>query len=362
MKRRLLLVLLMLNVRAHALEHSFKGQAALWGMTHGFRFEQGQVGVRYLPEMTVRRPGSPAVAVEVSANVNAVGTTQPSGGDVSARLYRAALRVAGDRWEMGAGLQKIAFGSALLLRPLMWFDSLDPRDPMHLTDGVTGLTGRYVFQDNTNIQIWALMGKNERRGFELTPSAQGSGEFGGRLQRPVPRGELALSVHRRKLGPSAAPRIAENRFAADGKWDLGFGLWFEAALIRPEKTFALIGEQRLLSVGVDYTFGIGNGLHLSAERLTSSAEFSTTVSRGRFFAVQADYPLSIWDQLFALLFIDEVSSDLFQFYSWQRSYDRALFRISVFGVPRQAALPFTGSEGARAFLGNGVQLMIILNH
>ena len=48
----------------------------------------------------------------------------------------AWLRLSTSRFEARVGLQKINFGSATLFRPLMWFDSLDPRDPLQITDGV----------------------------------------------------------------------------------------------------------------------------------------------------------------------------------------------------------------------------------
>jgi len=53
-------------------------------------------------------------------------------------------------------LQKINFGSATLFRLLMWFDRIDPRDPLKLTDGVYGLLLRYYFHNNTNIWLWGL--------------------------------------------------------------------------------------------------------------------------------------------------------------------------------------------------------------
>ena len=56
------------------------------------------------------------------------------------------------------GLQKINFGSATMLRPLMWFDQVDPRDPLQLTDGVWGVLGRYYFLNNANIWLWGLYG------------------------------------------------------------------------------------------------------------------------------------------------------------------------------------------------------------
>ena len=52
------------------------------------------------------------------------------------------------------GLQKIDFGSALLIRPLQWFNQIDPRDPLRLTNGVYGILFRQYFNDNSNIWLW----------------------------------------------------------------------------------------------------------------------------------------------------------------------------------------------------------------
>ena len=41
--------------------------------------------------------------------------------------------------------QKMNFGSAIILRCLTWFNSIDPRDPLQATDGKTGPLLRYYF-------------------------------------------------------------------------------------------------------------------------------------------------------------------------------------------------------------------------
>ena len=70
------------------------------------------------------------------------------------------------------GLQKINFGSAVLLRPLMWFDSLDPRDPLQLTDGVYAVLLRYYFPNNANLWAWALYGNDSPKGWESAATAE----------------------------------------------------------------------------------------------------------------------------------------------------------------------------------------------
>ena len=82
-----------------------------------------------------------------------------------------------------------------MLRPLMWFDKIDPRDPLQLTDGVWGLLARYYFLNNANIWLWGLYGNEKPKTWEIGKTNQHYPEFGGRFQSPVPKGEAAVSYH-----------------------------------------------------------------------------------------------------------------------------------------------------------------------
>ncbi|HPG73422.1 MAG TPA: hypothetical protein PLM49_03960, partial [Bacteroidales bacterium] len=171
-------------------------------------------------------------------------------------------------------MQKINFGSASMIRPLMWFDKLDPRDPLQLTDGVWGILGRYYFLNNANLWLWALYGNKEAKTWEIGNTSLQRPEFGGRLQLPVPKGEVAFSYHNREVDksgmgeiPAIVEIVNENRFGLDGKWDLGVGLWFEAAWMHKSKNMGIFTNQFSACVGIDYTFGVGNGLNLIFEQL-----------------------------------------------------------------------------------------------
>ncbi|GAI27146.1 unnamed protein product, partial [marine sediment metagenome] len=59
----------------------------------------------------------------------------------------------------------------------MWFDRIDPRDPLQLTDGVYGLLLRQYFLNNANIWVWGLYGNDDLRGWEYLPSEAKSVEF-----------------------------------------------------------------------------------------------------------------------------------------------------------------------------------------
>ena len=107
----------------------------------------------------------------------------------------------------------------------MWFDSMDPRDPLQLTDGVWGGLFRYYFPNNTTLWLWSLYGNDKNKGWEILPSSSSFPEIGGRVQIPIPKGEGALSYHFREADASTygLEKIAENRFGLDVRstrpWD-----------------------------------------------------------------------------------------------------------------------------------------------
>jgi hypothetical protein len=128
-------------------------------------------GVRYIPQLNIEMPFSETRLLDMEFSANIFGSTDLSPFDtISAsgeiKPYRIWMRYTTDQFELRLGLQKLNFGSAYMLRPLMWFDQIDPRDPLQLTDGVWGLLARYYFLNNANLWLWGLYGNNEKRGWE----------------------------------------------------------------------------------------------------------------------------------------------------------------------------------------------------
>jgi hypothetical protein len=159
-------------------------------------------GGRYIPQLNYELRGSDEKLIDFEASANIYGnagfepfTSGSFNGDV--KPYRFWGRYSTSQFEFRVGLQKINFGSATILRPLMWFDQIDPRDPLKLTDGVWGALARYYFLNNSNIWFWGLYGNKNRKGWEILPSQKNIPEFGGRFQAPVPKGEAGLSFHHR---------------------------------------------------------------------------------------------------------------------------------------------------------------------
>jgi hypothetical protein len=219
-------------------------------------------------------PESRLVDGEISINAYGFGES-PGWDDLDTtgrlKLYRVWGRFKTSRFEGRVGLQKINFGSALLLRPLRWFDSVDPRDPLQITEGVYGLLVREYFPRNFTVWAWGLYGNEHLKGLEFSPTRERTPEYGGRFQAPLSKGEIAFTTHHRRadlskgltsVGAGEDPVAREHRYGLDGKWDIGIGLWFEAAAIRQTRRGLSSADSGALTLGADYTFGVGNGLHV----------------------------------------------------------------------------------------------------
>jgi hypothetical protein len=256
----------------------------------------------------------------------------------------------------------------------MWFDRIDPRDPLQLTNGVWGLLGRYYFLNNANIWIWALYGNDDEKTWEIGKTKKNTPEFGGRLQMPVPKGEAAVSYHFRKADTHSyenyiAPydNINENRLGIDAKWDVEVGLWFEGAWINKNIDIGILKNQEILNLGTDYTFGIGNGLNLTVEHLITSFDNKafTFSNNSSFSALSVSYPLGVLDNLNAIFYYQWNGHSLYNFINWKSQfssldlYVMAYWNPSVYQLPQQQQ---SGNSNAAFFAGKGIQLMLVYNH
>lgn len=342
-------------------------------------FESGRrvpLRVRYLPQFSLKTPVSASWNFDIEASVNASLTLDAASGWGSRKgdlaLYRLWARLTTARFEARLGLQKIEFGSARLLRPLMWFDRLDPNDPLQLTDGVTGLLLKYTFQNNVSVWAWGLTGDNDRKGWESFPTRAGTVEYGGRAQVPALGGELAVTIHRRSLDAFRGPLplasdersgVPESRLGLDGYWDLGPGLWFEAVFTKQDFQAFPFRHQKAVSLGVENTFGLGNGLTVLAEHLVfqSSPRFWERGTSRSLSALSLDYPLGLLDRLRVMVFRDWTGRDWYRLLTWQRTYDRLSLNVVVFWNPDSYGL-YGDPAAANLFGGRGVYLMVAWNH
>lgn len=380
-KSRLLIIvllsLLLQQAGAQKAGVTLKNQLSSWA---GLSFEspvQSQAGIRYIPQLNPWWKPGKSGGFDAELSINTYGnldftrlSLDTATGDI--KPYRLWLRYSTNRFEIRAGLQKISFGSANILRPLMWFDKMDFRDPLQLTDGVYGVLGRYYFRNNANVWAWALYGNENTKGWEVFPTADGKPEYGGRLQLPFPRGEIAASFHHRMADFSnvyigipllSDPLYTENLMAFDGKWDVGIGLWTEVVgKLNDKDNQALTRWEIYYNVGMDYTFPVGSGLTLMSEffHFSNRPDADQPEVKRNLSALVLNYPLSLTHSLSGMVYYNWDTKDWYRFLRLQLTYDHLSFHIMTFWNPDVMSLYGVG-ENRSLFTGKGFQLMLVVD-
>lgn len=354
------ILLLLCSNHSRAGNITVNGQASAWVAFN----DESQAGIRYIPELSISNPLAVGRDIDAEISLNSfiwAPIDSPSDFDAVMKLYRSWLRYSTARFEMRLGLQKINFGPAKVIRTLMWFDRLDLRDPLEFTEGVYAVLGRYYFLNNANIWIWGLYGNEDIKGLEAFKTDKNRMEFGGRYQFPLPKGEMALSFNRRYVDPEDWNRKMsdplsdglENRYAIDGVWDVGIGLWFEASIgeIKIESSQQM--WRKLLTIGSDYTFE--SGIHLLCEHFIQStgSEIDRSDEINNFSALSADYRINIVDSINAIGYYDWDQEKVYSYIGWKRTYDNWLMNLMAFS---------SREDGTGAFNGKGMQCMLTYNH
>jgi hypothetical protein len=353
----------------------FSGQASAWMLYNGGNDLSVYAGGRYIPQLNYDLPLKNEKKLDFEASLNLNGSigfnpfdTLKSYGQI--KPYRLWFRYSSSQLEIRAGLQKINFGSASILRPLMWFDQVDPRDPLKLTDGVWGVLGRYYFLNNANIWLWSLYGNNNPKGWETVGTKPNHPEFGGRFQLPVPKGEAGLSYHYRIANTGDLEGIdpivseaAENRIGLDVKLDLITGLWFEGTWAIKNKDVGIYTNQEILNAGIDYTFGLGNGLYVVYEQLLASADVKPFQFQNStlFSLLSLSYPVGLFDNISAIVYYDWTNRSIYNFLNWQKQFNNLSFYIIGYWNPEDYRIPSHGND-QNLYAGKGLQFMLVLNH
>ncbi len=353
--------------------YEFDGQ--ILGQTNiGFGKESTRfLGTRYLPEFTFNKEidSLSSFAIETSVNISLSKTNIPGhSSDINSNFspYRIWLRYLKKNWELRLGLQKIDFGSAQLLRPIQWFNQIDPRDPVGLTNGVYGLLIRHYFKNNSNLWLWGLYGNKKQRGLDALTTLNDSPEFGGRFQTFIPKGEAALSYHYREAGANNIPFFEnysspEHRIGFDSKIDIEFGMWTELTYVHRTKNIGILTNQFLLNFGVDYTFRIGNGLTVSKEYLFSDSTDSMTnesLRRG-LSALSFNYPLGLSSSITGLIYQQWNNNTQTLMLNYQQQFNNLSGYIILYYNPKTVE-GIQQNDIFQSFSGPGIQLLIVFNH
>jgi len=317
--------------------------------------------LRYIPVIDAKLAAH--IDLELSGNF----FTFINSGDLSGmkdnliiKHYRNWIRYSTAHLEFRLGLQKINFGPGKILRSLRWFDSLDPTDPLQISEGVYALRLKYDFLNNANFWFWGLYGNQDLKGWERYATRRKTPEFGGRIQFPVGNGELALTSHHRSTEPDGD---RENRLALDGFWDAGLGLWFESAIIESKNEDHKLQYQTFLTLGTDYTFPLGTGLTAAAEHLLiSSGSKSLSQDQDSFISsISLFYSIGIMDRISIFSFYVWDSNQPAFFLSWQRTYDNWMLQISTYRSINSNPGSFSG-DGSGEIGNQGMQFTWIFNH
>ena len=352
----------------------FKGQLSALGSFSPDNEKDYFLGARYIPEIDYKIAIDSVKTFDFMVSGNAYANIlfhpfDQSTTDASLDPYRIWARYTTKKLELRLGLQKIDFGTAVILRPLQWFNEIDPRDPLQLTNGVYGVLGRYYFLNNANIWTWVLYGNDSTRGFDILETNDTRPEFGGRIQYPVPKGEIAFSYHNRTttsgnlVGLAADDSIDEHKFGLDGKWDITVGAWFELSQSHKTKNIGIFTNQTLFTVGTDYTFGIGSGLNVVAEHLISNLgekafKFDST---SNISALNISYPINFFNNVSSIISynwdIENVTFNL----NYEHQFKRIIGYVMLNYIP-ELQQGIQNNELLNNFSGPGIQFMLVYNH
>lgn len=353
-------------------ELSFKMQLSAFANYNPSNTMDLGTGVRAIPQINYELDFDNSTMLDFEGSLNAYTNADfllfdSTSVDGKIKPYRIWGRYSTEQLEVRVGLQKIDFGQASMLRPLRWFDSVDPRDPLGITDGIYGALARYYFLDNTNIWLWGLYGNEGIKGLEFFETHSGAVEFGGRVQSPFLTGEVGLSYHHREtdIGTETSPMTsAENRVGFDARWDLIVGAYVESAWMYQGKDAGVLNHQELLTLGVDYTFGLGVGLYTVVEHMMMATgeeafQFDNSIN---MTAMQMSYPIGMFDNIGTIIYYDWMNDDVYTFVNWFRQYDKMTFYLMAYWNPENTPLAIPGMSTTENLMsGRGVQAMVVFN-
>ncbi len=122
-------------------------------------------------------------------------------------------------------------------------------------------------------------------------------------------------------------------------------------------------NQEIFSAGIDYTFGIGNGLYVLFEQFLYSNDeeafgFSEPIS---YSGLSLNYPIGIADKISAIIYYDWQSHNSYNFINWNHNFRHVAFYLMAYWNPRTYILPQNG-DISNIYAGPGIQVMVVYNH
>lgn len=349
-------------ITSHDLSMDIRGQASL---NHAQAFTTGfgssPTTLRYIPEFRGDFQADPehrwGMDIALDMYNHSLGDSLVKG---AVDFYRLIVRYDSPRTQFRIGLQKINFGPARMLRVLQWFDQVDVRDPLALSPGVWAGLGRRYFENGGNLRLWIMAdAPNPWRSSFSNSSQDWPWDMGGRLELPIPRGTVGMTIH--QLDLTEVSGITESRAAADIRLDAVLGLWSEAMIARVQLPAAQ-RDMFTIMAGLDYTLGIGNGLYVALEALGSfGGSFDGSLPwEVRSVAMMSNYTLGLSDALVAYLYTIEtpgITPKRVPMIGWNHTRGNWLFYLAVYDMPEIA-------QGSSLALptGTGIQFNVAYSH
>ena len=211
---------------------------------------------------------------ELSADAN-----QGDGPSVQSRLrqetkidfFRAWLRLDNGEFKLRGGRQKILFGAGAIYRPLGFFDTRDVTGVFPQTRGVDGIRSTWFPSPSSLIEGWLLPA---RKGDALLVGLRGEALIGeveaGLVVQYHPQSELNDLV-------DFEQEMVQLGYHLKGEKEVGF--WNESRLDIEMQTSLRFDTV----LGADYTFNIGEGLHVLLEYFLTTRQkgFTLTDPKGQ---------------------------------------------------------------------------------
>ena len=366
--RGIILLVIYLCASAVTLAQSFSLKGQLWGsVIHGDDPPVGrssfETTLGYIPMLSLSRDLSINRFVDLEWGYR-MGKAYAGDYAISSieEPYRLWLRYSTDQIEARLGLQKIAFGPAMVLRSLAWFDTIDPKDPTGQTEAVEAFRLRLFPTSSLALWLWSI--NND----------QDTLSYGGRAELSTSIGEWGLTYYQdpTELGQSVGQfpifiSGPHQRAAMDYRYDGYFGFWFEGVgIFADSKQDVELNRFTLLTLGADYTIPVGSGMLIMAEtmKINGSSTAEDISSDQTYTALMASLPINMLHQLMFIAQIDWDNNHMYNYLRWGVTYDRFSLNFILSISPRRGDYNIATEYLPKtvAGFGTGLQFLLIYNH
>lgn len=363
-----LIVLNLIQFTVFSQQVEFRQKLVPWSAITNQPQSRLALGLVAIPQIEIERIISPKLNLDAEASVKLSGFQFLNDDQLnySGNLlpYRAWLRLSSDQFEFRIGLQKISFGSARTFRPLMWFETMDPRDPLQLSQGSWAALFRYYFPKNANLWLWAIYSSKTPAGWERAPGMPEYPEIGGRFQIPIRKSEAAISLHHRKAFWENQ-EIYQNRIGFDVRFDALLSFWFESYYqnetpVTPGFHPLTLPNKIMANVGMDYTFPVVDGLLVTYEffSINMAGKGFTNHQAGNFSILNASLKIGNFDRISIISMFNHENFRAFPFFSYQHTFKS--FDLSVLAYNLQPELSLVNPQDINNLLiGKVLQVMLI---